>query len=141
MNYEKKEIFNNKTAIVYYIEELKLAENIWVNKVALDSTAYREPFLATLKLAEETSVKYFLSDIRNQGVVPVSEKKWFKEVVFPQAAASGVKFGAVITTGNVFKTYYMNAIIKVGNVFDLPVKTFNDYEKAFNWLIAHNVHI
>lgn len=141
MNYQKKEIFKNKTAIVYYTEELKLVENIWVNKVSLDSNSYKQPFLASLKLAEETSVKYFLSDIRNQGVVPVSEKKWFKEVVFPQAAALGVKYGAVITTGNVFKTYYMNAIIKVGNVFNLPVKTFNDYKKAFNWLIKHNIHL
>lgn len=140
MNYKKIEIFNNKKAIVNYIDELKLVENLWISKVALDSNAYREPFIAALDFASKNSVKYFLSDIRNQGVVPVTEKKWFREVIFPKAAEYGVQYGSVVTSGNVFKTYYMNAIIKVGNVFNLPVKTFNDYEKAFNWLIDHKVH-
>jgi len=140
MNNEKIEIFNNGIAIVNYIKKIKLIENIWIKKVALNSEAYREPFITALDFAKENEVKYFLSDIRNQGVIPVTEKKWFREVIFPQAAKAGVQFGAVVTTGNVFKTYYMNAIIKVGNVFDLPVKTFNDYDKTVNWLINHNVH-
>ncbi len=136
MNSDKITVFENNSAIVYYIKEHKMIENIWIKKVALDSAAYREPFLKSLEYAKDNEVELFLSDIRNQGVVPVTEKKWFREIAFPSAAKLGVKYGSVVTTGNVFKTYYMNAIIKAGNVFELPVKTFNNYERAFNWLVT-----
>ncbi|MEA3451647.1 MAG: hypothetical protein U9Q83_07055, partial [Bacteroidota bacterium] len=76
-------------------------------------------------------------DIRNQGVVPVSEKNWFKNEVLPEGIQQGLKAAAVITSGNVFKTYYLNAIIKVGNIFKLPIKTFNNSEKALNWLLIN----
>jgi hypothetical protein len=140
MDIERQEIFNNGTAVVYYLPEYKLVENVWQKKVALDSEAYRKPFLAALEFVKEKPVVYYLSDIRNQGVVPVSEKNWFRTVAFPQAAAAGVKYGAVVTYANIFKIYYMNAIIKVGNVFNLPVKTFSDWQKAFDWLVGQKVH-
>jgi len=139
MNYISLELFNNGIAIVHFYPELKLLKVSWSQKMALDSEAYRKPFLFCLQYAESNSCVFFMSDIREQGVVPVTEKQWFRDVVFPKAASLGVKFGAVITSTNVFKTYYMNAIIKFGNVFNLPVKTFNDEKKALDWLINQNV--
>ncbi len=140
MTYKKIEIFKNKVAVVNFYDEIKLVENLWIKKEALNSEAYREPFQKAINFAKKNKVKYFLSDIRNQGVIPVSEKKWFREYVFPQADKLGVGFAAVVSTANIFKTYYMNAIIKVGNVYNLPVKTFNNYDKAFEWLINHKIH-
>jgi hypothetical protein len=140
MKYKKEEIFNNGTAIVFYWPEVKLIENKWLKKIALDSQAYRTPFLKAIEFAKNENVLYYLSDIRNQGVVPVKEKTWFRTEMFPKAIDVGVKFGAVVTTANVFKTYYMNAIIKAGNMSNFPVKTFNDYDKAISWLLQHNIH-
>ncbi len=137
MDYIKEEIFNNGTAALYYWPEVKILENRWLKKVALDSEAYRKPFIAALKFAEEKPVVYYLSDLRNQGVVPIAEKNWFKNEVLPRAAELGLKYGAVVTAGNVFKTYYMNAMIKVGNIFHVPVKTFNNIDKAVNWLLTN----
>jgi len=137
MDYQKQETFKNGYSAVYYYEQLKLIENKWLEDVSLSSEEYREPFKHALDFAKENNVDFFLSDIRQQGVIPVSEKKWFKEVVFPEAAKLGVKYVAIVTTSNIFKTYYINAITKLGNVNDIPVKTFNDYERAFKWLISH----
>lgn len=141
MNHLTQEIFNNGTAVVHFYIDLKLLKVSWLTKIALDSEAYRKPFLFCIEYASKTACVLFLSDIREQGVVPVTEKQWFRDVVFPKAASLGVKFGAVITSANVFKTYYMNAIIKIGSVFNLPVKTFNDEKKAMDWLINQNAHI
>ncbi len=142
MELKREELFNNGTAVVYYLPDYKLIENVWLKKAALDSEAYRKPFLVALDFVKnnENKVVYYLSDIRNQGVVPVTEKTWFRNVAFPQAAEAGVRYGAVVTNANIFKIYYMNAIIKVGNVFNLPVKTFSDWQKAFDWLVGQNLH-
>lgn len=138
MNYEKQEIFNNNLAVVNYFPEISLVENIWIKKVALDSFSYRESFLFTLEFLKKNKFDLYLSDIREQGAVSVTEKKWFREVVFPEAVKGGVKFASVITGSNPFKNYYMNAIIKVGGSFGMPVKLFSDYEKGVEWLVKLN---
>jgi len=137
MEYKKVEVCNNETAIVNYWPEIKLIEIRWIKKVALDSELYRQPFLKALEFGKTNSVELFLSDISNQGVVPVSEKNWFKNTVLQESIKLGLKSAAVITSGNVFKTYYLNAVIKVGNIFDLPIKTFTNKEKAINWLLKN----
>lgn len=137
MDYKKEEIFNNGIAVIYYWPEVKLLENQWLKKVALDVDAYRTPFIEALNFANKNKIVYYLSDIRNEGIVPVSEKNWFKNEILPKAIEKGLQFAAVVTSGNVFKTYYMNALIKVGNIFELPIKTFNDYQKAIEWLLKN----
>ena len=61
MDIERQEIFNNGTAVVYYLPEYKLVENVWQKKVALDSEAYRKPFLAALEFVKEKPVVYYYS--------------------------------------------------------------------------------
>ena len=136
---DKKFIFQDEIVETIYFPDIFLVENKWLKKIAFQQDIYRSTFMRVIDFARENRVDFFLSDIRNQGVVPTSEKNWFKDVVLPLAVEVGVKYGAVITTGNVFKTYYMNAIIKVGNVFDLPIKLFTDREKAVNWLVNHKI--
>ncbi len=136
---EKIFIFKDEIVETTYFPEIFLVENKWLKKVAFQQDLYRSTFMRVIDFAKENRVDFFLSDIRNQGVVPTSEKNWFKDVILPLAVEVGIKYGAVITTGNVFKTYYMNTIIKVGNVFDLPIKLFTDRDKAVAWLVNHNV--
>ena len=140
MEHKKIEIFNNDISAVYYHPEIKLIENKWLKKIALNVEEYRTPFLKAIEFAKENEVYYYMSDIRNQGVVPVSEKNWFRNEILPKAISVGLKYGAVVTSDNVFKTYYMNAIVKAGSINDFAVKTFTDYDKAVAWLLEHNIH-
>jgi hypothetical protein len=136
---EKEIIFQNKIVETIYFPEIYLVENKWLEKVAFQQEVYRTTFMRVVDFARQKRVDFFLSDIRNQGVVPTSEKNWFKNVILPLAVEVGIKYGAVITSGNVFKTYYMNAIIKMGSIFDLPIKLFTDREKAIKWLTSREI--
>ncbi len=134
---EKEIIFQNEIVETIYFPKIYLVENKWLQKAAFQEEVYRTTFTRVIDFARQKRVDFFLSDIRNEGVVPTSEKNWFKNVILPLAVEVGIKYGAVITSGNVFKTYYMNAIIKMGSIFDLPIKLFTDREKAIKWLTSH----
>jgi hypothetical protein len=135
MNYEKEEIFNNGITVINFYPEIGLLETLWVKLVPLDTKLYKEPFIHMMEFIQKTQCRLYLSDITMQGVVPTEDKKWFREVAFPSAVNAGIKFGAVITGNNAFKNFYLNAVIKVGKVFDLPVKVFSNYEKGVDWLV------
>ena len=83
--------------------------------------------------AKNHEAQNFLSDIREQSVVSPENRKWFEEIMIPQAIDVGLKRAAVIFDGNVFKKYYLNMIIKVTNKFGLPLKIFNSEEEAIEW--------
>ncbi len=134
MQEKKIVIYEDEWAIVYYWPEMKLVENKWKKETILTDDKYRKPFVEALKFAETTQVDYFLSDIRQEGIVPHKEKKWFKDYAIPEAVKRNVKLAAIIIDFNVFKTYYINALIKFGNNLGLPIKTFNNYSKAIKWL-------
>jgi hypothetical protein len=133
----ERKILEASYATVYYIEDKSLGKIVWHG--VLTSEEYKKPFLALIDLAKKgNSVTRFLSDIRKQGIVSPENRKWFEKEMVPAAVANGLKRAAVVTSGNAFKTYYINLILSTVNKFDLPFKIFNDDEKAIEFLMKDN---
>lgn len=72
---------------------------------------YREAFLKGVEYGQTHPTRYFMSDIRNQGIVGPEDRKWFEEVAIPKAIEQGVRKVGIIFDGNVFKEYYLNNIM------------------------------
>lgn len=130
----KKIIYEDDYVTVYYWTDKKIIENKWKKQTILNEEEYHKPFIKASEFAGKNDVYYFISDVRLEGVVPFKEKKWLKEFIIPEAIEKNVKAAAIISNYNIFKTYYINAIIKLGNNMGFPIKVFNKYSKALNWI-------
>lgn len=95
---------------------------------------YKAPFNAMLKFAKIHPVDNMVSDISKQGVINPNNRKWFENEMMPQAIDTGMKRAAIVTSGNVFKLYYVNLILSSVNKFGLPVKLFKNQQEAGQWL-------
>lgn len=120
---------------VYYDAEKQLGKIVW-SGIATSPQQYKEPFLKLLELTKQgRPVVRFLSDTREQGVVNPQNRKWFEQEMVPNAIEAGLKRSAAISSGNVFKRYYLNMILSAVNKFNMPFKIFSDEESAVEWLM------
>ena len=75
-----------------------------------------------------------LSDITHQGIISPDNRKWFEKEMMPRAVEAVLKRGAIVTSGNTFKLYYINLILSAVNKFPIATKLFNNQRDAFAWL-------
>ncbi len=134
--YTKQTLRENDAADIVYIPELELLQIIWKGKI--NSEQYQETFLAALKFAENRATSRFMSDIRQQVIIGPRDRSWFEEVALPGAIERGLKKGAVVFDGNIFKEYYLNHILVRTKKFNLPLKFFRTQEEAIEWLTSSN---
>ena len=87
-----------------------------------------------MKFSETNTVNSFFSNTKQQGVVSPEDRKWFQDYVLSEAVKNGLKRGAVVTPGSVFKTYYLKLIAKSTSEYNVPLKLFKNEKDAFEWL-------
>ena len=131
---KEKEILNNETITVLFDYEHQMAKFIWHGNP--NEKEYMAPFNALLDFINEENQQMvrFYSDVRNQGVVNPQNRKWFEKVMLPAAIERGLKRGAVVFGGNVFKRYYLNMIIAATNKFNMPIKLVANEQEGIDFL-------
>ena len=105
----------------------------WLGVCSVDE--YKSCFILLLEYQKKNPVKYFLSDIRQQGVINPQNRQWFQKVAMPQAVTQGLLKAAIVMDGTVFKRYYINVILQATKNIGLLMKTFDNEEKACDWLL------
>lgn len=130
------ELQNKPYADIFYDEEKFCLQVIW--KPEMNDDDYKNVFNYCIDYAQEHRVDSFLSDIRNQKIISPETRKWFEEDVLPRAVSTGLKMGAIIFSGNVFKKYYANHILTRTKKFALPIKFFTSIDDAYKWFDAFN---
>ncbi len=120
-------------AVVKYSPEYKMVHVVWNGNVTDDQ--YRKTFTKALDFQEQSGLPAynFLSDIRNQGLINPENRKWFENNAVPRAVKQGLRRGAVVFDGSVFKKYYLNLILQSLNRFKIPFKFFRSPKDAFEW--------
>lgn len=130
-------VFKERYATVTYISEKRTLVLIWDGTITPEE--YRKPFLAMIAFGKKTPVDSMLSDISKQGIIGPDSRKWFEKEMMPEAVKTGLKRGAIVTSGNAFKLYYINLILKAINKFPINTKLFNNQKDAFAWLDTFEV--
>ena len=133
----EKLFWDNEYSKVTYNSETKVGSVIWKSKTA-PFEDYKAAFNVLIEYAKTHDFYTFLSDTRDQGVVSPENRTWFQKDAIPRALSTGLKRGAVIISGNVFKRYYMNLIIKTLKKFKLDIKLFDTPENAMKWILSFN---
>lgn len=128
-------ILDTDYALVEYYEEHQLVQIVWrkVSKISLED--YQNALNKALDFQEAnvSTVKFYLSDIRLQGVLSPDYRKWFQEVAIPRALKNGLQGGSVIFEGNIFQKYYLNNIMNSTKKFGIKFKFFGERDQAIEW--------
>jgi hypothetical protein len=125
-------VFDAPYATVTYFPEKRSMMLIWDGSPAPEE--YKKPFLTMLDFSLNYPVDSMLSDISQQGIINPENRKWFEKEMMPRAVAAGLKRGAIVTSGNAFKLYYINLILSAINKFPIHTKLFNKRQDATAWL-------
>lgn len=134
LSYEHVSFIDNEHVVAVYYKEKKLMHLIWKQRTI--GKNYRNTFLECINYAKKNLSTFFISDIRNQGIVGPEDRKWFETVALPGAIECGLKKSAVVFEGNVFKMYYINMILQHGAKKGIPMKFFKDLTQAKDWLLT-----
>jgi hypothetical protein len=126
------QVFSEPYAKVTYDSQKRQLLLIWDGNPTSDQ--YRKPFMAMIEFGKKYPVDSMISDISKQGVISPDNRKWFEKDMMPQAVAAGLKRAAIVTSGNVFKLYYINIILAAVNKFPMVTRLFNKREEASAWL-------
>ena len=110
-----------------------IGQIIWTGNCTLEE--YTACFNVLLDYQKTNIVKYFLSDIRNQGVMNPQNRHWFETHALPIAVRQGLLRAAVVTDHSIFKRYYLNLILQATLKVGLLIKTFDSMDKAIEWLV------
>ena len=132
--FTKKLLHTTEVAKIFYYNELKTFEIVWYNNVLLDNNIYKEPFCDIVELSLTYEIKNLISDVRNQGVVPPSEKNWLKYSLLPLINNFKLEKIAILNNSNIVKNYYINAISKLISSYEVNFKVFNNNNKALTWI-------
>ena len=127
-----KIILDESYARVSYVEEFSEMQIIWKN-VTIRFDDYKNAFNVALAAQPENNAVNYMSDIRDQKVLPPNFRKWFQGNAVPRAKESGIVRGAVIFDGNIFKKYYLNHIMNTTKKFGIELKFFGEVEQAEKW--------
>jgi hypothetical protein len=125
-------VFKAPYATVTYTPEKRMMILTWTGSP--NKEEYQKPFLTMLEYGKKFPVDSMLSDITNQGVISPDNRKWFEKEMMPRAVQAGLKRGAIVTSGNAFKLYYINLILAAVNKFPITTKLFNNQHDAFTWI-------
>lgn len=122
-------------AAISYSADKSIGKIDW--RGSCSSPEYRDTFTYLLEQQEKLGLIRYLSNIREQAVISIEDRKWFETVALPKAIEQGLKAAAVVFNGNVFKKYYFNVIMQSSRKFGLPIKLFNDVQSAEDWLMTN----
>ena len=125
---------DNEFSKVYFDSELQAGVIEWKDN-KLTSEEYRSAFEKVIEFTKGKNIFVnYLADTRLQSVVTPEDRKWFQNNIIPEAIENGLQRGAVVISGNAFKKYYMNMIIRGSKMFPIEIKMFDNVDKAKKWL-------
>jgi hypothetical protein len=89
-----------------------------------------------IEFSEKNKIRYFLSDMRNQGLVRTQDVKWLELEVLRRAVERKVKKIALIFDDMIFSTVYAETVKKKLRDSQVQVHFFSELNAAKAWLFS-----
>ena len=130
-------IYNSDIVDLTYSKSDLLVELIW--KQNTSSEEFRALYTFAVNFATKNKVKYFLSDMRNEGLISLEDVKWLTSEVISKAQDFGIKKIALVNEDDIiFSTIYAESVKKKLEKSAINVQIFNDTASARAWLLHKN---
>lgn len=126
-------LIDNETLSLTYLRSDRLIELQW--KLKGNSEEFKNSFLVSADFAKKNKVEYFLSDIRNEGLVDIEDLRWLEHEILPQAVELGVKRIALVAEDNLYSNLYAETLKKKIERLPISVGLFKDLNSARAWVL------
>lgn len=125
-------IYKSSSASLVYRKDKLIIELTWTK--GSDSAEYREIFSNLVEFGRRNKVRYFLSDFRQEGHVPIEDLQWLNEEVLMKVDELGIQKVALVYEDTIFSTTYAETIKRKLKTSPVQVQLFADPVSAGAWL-------
>lgn len=127
-------LYNSDIVSLSYDKTKFLLELHW--KKNTNSEEYMEMFNKAIDCSKKNTILYFLSDMRNEGLIRTHDMKWLENEVLKRAIEQKIKKIALVFDDLIFSTVYAEAIKRKLQNSPIQVQFFSDIYSARTWLIS-----
>jgi hypothetical protein len=117
-----------------YHPDDKLIEMVW--KKNSNSEEYRRMFGVMIKFSEKNKIRFFLSDMRQEGLVKLDDVRWLSKEVLKRAIEHKVERIALVVEDTIFSSVYTDVLKKKLEKSPIKIRVFNDINNAKAWLLS-----
>jgi signal transduction histidine kinase len=129
---EEQLVFDTQYGSIFYNAKLNCAGIVW--KKQITSEEYRALFSECLNIVKLYHTPYWISDIRNQGVVSADDQRWMLQTIYPEANKNGLVQTALIYNPQNFSTEYMARIQAAADGLGINLQFFDNRKDADAWI-------
>ncbi len=129
---EEQLIFDAEYGSIFYNAEINCAGIVWRKQVT--SEQYRNLFNKCLNMVKMYHTPYWISDLRQQGVVSTDDQRWMLQTIFPEANKSGLTQVAIIYNPQNHTTEYPTRIRVAAESMGIAIQFFDNRKSADEWI-------
>jgi len=127
-------LFSSEIVVLSYDKTKSSMELLW--KKNANSEIYQEMFNKAIECSKHNTIRYFLSDMRNEGLIRMDDMKWLETEVLKRAVEHKIKKIALVVDDSIFSTVYAETIKKKLRNSPIQVQFFNEMNSAKAWLFS-----
>jgi signal transduction histidine kinase len=137
-NIEMQILYDKPYARIFYDAKMNVMGVKWTGPVS--GEAYRKVFNKCLEFLLAYNTPNWISDISDQGPIPLEDQQWMFKTILPQAARNGLKrIAGVRPDANDEKILgYLNGIKATIATLDIEQAYFLDMAAATDWVMEGN---
>ncbi len=129
---EEQLIYDAEYGSIFYNAKINCAGIAWKKQVT--SEQYRTLFNKCLNIVKMYHTPYWISDLRQQGVVSVDDQRWMLQTIFPEANKNGLIQTAVIYNPQDHSTEYPTRIRVAAESMGIAIEFFDNRKSADEWI-------
>jgi signal transduction histidine kinase len=124
--------FSNDCCTLFYNARINALGMVW--KCQATSQQYQQIFIKSLELMMLYNTPYWISDMRKQGNVAVSDQKWMFNEIFPAAVQHGLRKGICIFDPEQHNEAYRESLRITSLSLGIETLFFESYQSAEEWI-------
>lgn len=124
--------FSNDCCTLFYNARINVLGIVW--KCEATSQQYHQIFIKSLELMMLYNTPYWISDMRKQGNVAVSDQKWMFNEIFPAAVQHGLRKGVCIFDPEQHNEAYRERLKVTSLSLGIETFFFESYQGAEEWI-------
>jgi hypothetical protein len=127
-------LFESDTISLNFFKTERLLELIWKKRPSSDE--FRDIYTSAIQFAQNHKISFFLSDMRNEGLIDMQNLKWLEKEVIPAAIKIGIKRIAMVSEETFYSNLYAEMLKKKLENTTIQVRILGDINEAKAWLLA-----
>jgi hypothetical protein len=127
-------LFESDTISLNFFKTERLLELVW--KKNPTSAEFRDIYTSAIQFAQKNKISFFLSDMRNEGLIDMKNLKWLEKEIIPAAIKIGIKKIAMVSEDTFYSTLYAEMLKKKLENSTIQVRIHSDKTEAKAWILG-----